>query len=119
MITQDEIAQIIAQYVGQRPFEDMAEDRSDLRGKIRDGYDVNEPTRDDCREAAADILARADKDRDDVHECGQQSGLMYARILVGEFLSESHPDLNEYLQAELEVRGNAIESRRAAGGEKP
>jgi len=54
---------------------------------------------------------------DDIHECGQQSGLMYARILVGEFLSESHPDLNDHLQAELEMRGDAIECRRSADGE--
>ncbi|WP_223673049.1 hypothetical protein, partial [Proteus terrae] len=36
----------------------MASDRSDLRGKIRDGYDydINEPTRSDLSETADAIL---------------------------------------------------------------
>ena len=57
---EDAIAEIIARYVGQHPFEEMAEDRRDLRDKVRthDGYDINEPTRSDCRDAAAVILGK-------------------------------------------------------------
>ncbi len=46
----------IAGYVGWREWSSMAEDRADLRAKVRDGFDVNEPTKWDCREAATAVL---------------------------------------------------------------
>jgi hypothetical protein len=50
-------ARTIAGYLGWREWDAMAEDRADLRAKVRYGYDVNEPTRWDCREAATAVPA--------------------------------------------------------------
>ena len=56
MTTVVDIARIIAGYVAHREWDEMAEDRFDLRSRLRDGFDINEPTRSDCREAARDIF---------------------------------------------------------------
>ena len=53
----ERVAQKLADHFGFREFEDMALDRATLRSLIADGYDINEPTQDDCREAAKDVLA--------------------------------------------------------------
>lgn len=53
----ERVARAIADYVAFRPWEHMADDRSDLRGKIKDGFDVNEPTKNDCMEAARAAIA--------------------------------------------------------------
>lgn len=50
------MARAIAGDVAHHPWETMAENRSDLRAKIWDGYDVNEPTREDCRGSAQAAL---------------------------------------------------------------
>lgn len=56
-MTKADIARIIADFTGQHQWDDMADDRSQLREFVRQGgYDVNEPTKDDCLEAAAKIL---------------------------------------------------------------
>ena len=49
-------ARAISIHVAYRPWDEMAKDRSDLRAKIRDGYDVNEPTQSDCIDAAHEML---------------------------------------------------------------
>jgi len=53
----EQVARAIATYVGQHSYEAMALHRNELRSKIKDGYDVNEPTRADCEELADDIIA--------------------------------------------------------------
>lgn len=55
-ISRTELIKLLADRFGFRPYEQMAEDKSDLRGKIRDGYDVNEPTKSDLAEVADAIL---------------------------------------------------------------
>ncbi len=53
----ERLAEIIAAPVAHRNWTDMAEDRADLRLRVREGdYDINEPTKDDCRDAADAIL---------------------------------------------------------------
>lgn len=52
------VAKIIADFTGQHQWDDMASDRAQLREFARVGrYDLNEPTKDDCLEAADRILA--------------------------------------------------------------
>lgn len=43
----------LAEHFGWRPWREMAVDRPD----VRVGHDINEPTRNDCEEAAKDLLA--------------------------------------------------------------
>lgn len=53
----EEIARIVSDFTGQHQWDDMAVDRGQLREFVRQGgYDVNEPTKDDCLEAAHKIL---------------------------------------------------------------
>lgn len=53
----EEIARAICDFTGQHHWGDMAADRGQLREFVRQGgYDVNEPTKDDCLEAARRIL---------------------------------------------------------------
>lgn len=54
----EEIARIVSDFTGQHQWDDMAVDRGQLREFVRQGgYDVNEPTKDDCIEAAHKILS--------------------------------------------------------------
>lgn len=57
-ISRTDLIKLLADHFGFRPYEQMAEDKSDLRGKIRDGYDydINEPTRSHLSETADAIL---------------------------------------------------------------
>lgn len=55
-ISRTDLIKLLADHFGFRPYEQMAEDKSDLRGKVRDGYDVNEPTKSDLAEVADAIL---------------------------------------------------------------
>lgn len=57
-ISREALIKLLADHFGFRPYEQMAEDKSDLRGKIRDGYDydINEPTRSHLSETADAIL---------------------------------------------------------------
>ncbi len=55
-ISREALIKVLADHFGFRPYEQMAEDKSDLRGKVRDGYDVNEPTKSDLAEVADAIL---------------------------------------------------------------
>lgn len=55
-ISREALIKVLADHFGFRPYEQMAEDKSDLRGKVRDGYDVNEPTKSDLAEATDAIL---------------------------------------------------------------
>lgn len=58
-MSREAVEKVLADYFGLRPYAEMAADRADLRGKIRDGYDVNEPTKSDLADAADAILALA------------------------------------------------------------
>ena len=54
----ESVAQELSKHFGARPWNEMAEGRADLRRRIvKDGYDINEATLDDCYEAADAILA--------------------------------------------------------------
>ena len=53
----ERVARRLADHFGFREFDEMAWDRATLRSKVSDGYDVNEPTQDDCREAAEAVIA--------------------------------------------------------------
>ena len=48
----ERVARAMVGFVGHRDWGLMAVDRSDLRSRIKDGYDVNEPTQDDMMECA-------------------------------------------------------------------
>lgn len=54
-------ARALAGHIGGRAFIDMPVDRSELRQLVRysDGYDINEPTQDDCLDAARACLEAA------------------------------------------------------------
>lgn len=58
MSVREKIARAIADFVGHHPWPVMAQHRADLRDKVRSGfdYDVNEPTQNDCLEAADAVL---------------------------------------------------------------
>ena len=48
----------LADHFGWRPWREMAKDRADLRALLRSkNYDINEPTRQCCQDAATDLLA--------------------------------------------------------------
>ena len=54
----ESVAQELSKHFGARPWNEMAEGRADLlRRIVKDGYDINEATLDDCYEAADAILA--------------------------------------------------------------
>lgn len=46
----------IANFMGHRPWDNMADDRGKLRELIKSGYDINEPTKRDCIAAARATL---------------------------------------------------------------
>ena len=55
----ERVARAMSGYVGHRDWGLMAADKSDLRSRIKDGYDVNEPTQDDmmeCARAAIEVM---------------------------------------------------------------
>ncbi len=52
-------AKEIAGEVALRQWADMAENRSDQRARIREGLDINEPNRMDCRDAYRAALSAA------------------------------------------------------------
>ena len=62
------IAQLLARHFAHRPWEEMAENRIDLRLKCRTlrNYDINEPTQDDCLDAADEIVKEEFDDRTSV-----------------------------------------------------
>ena len=54
----EQAAKIICDFTAQHQWDDMANDRTQLREFVRQGcYDVNEPTKDDCLQAADKILS--------------------------------------------------------------
>lgn len=60
MTTEDDIARILAGHFASRPWLEMAEDKADLRKKVRkpwSEFDVNEATKEDCVHAAQDVLS--------------------------------------------------------------
>lgn len=68
----EEIARIICDFTGQHQWDDMAADRGQLREFVRQGgYDVNEPTKDDCLEAAHKILSALKTPTPTMIEAGQ------------------------------------------------
>jgi hypothetical protein len=53
----ERLAEICSDYFAWHRWDNMAEDKADLRLKMRGGdYDVNEPTKSQCREAVSAIL---------------------------------------------------------------
>jgi hypothetical protein len=56
-------AELISDYVAWRRWANMAEDKCELREKMREGdFDVNEPTKYDCREAARAVVSAYNPD---------------------------------------------------------
>lgn len=57
-ILEGKISLLLAGHFGVRPFSEMAIDRFDLRQRVRTGdYDINEATQADCLDAARDVVA--------------------------------------------------------------
>ncbi len=68
----EEIARIVSDFTGQHQWDDMAVDRGQLREFVRQGgYDVNEPTKDDCLGAAHKILLALKTPAPEMIEAGQ------------------------------------------------
>lgn len=88
-ISRTELIKLLADHFGFRPYEQMAEDKSDLRGKIRDGYDVNEPTKSDLAEVADAILNLAPVAKGAGAEPG--AGWVYNSPDTGMEYSTEHP----------------------------
>ncbi len=88
-ISRTELIKLLADRFGFRPHEQMAEDKSDLRGKIRDGYDVNEPTKSDLAEVADAILNLAPVAKGAGAEPG--AGWVYNSPDTGMEYSPEHP----------------------------
>jgi len=61
-VSREAVAVELAVHFASRPWADMAEDRRDLRKRYRGdqpagAFDINEPTREDCRYAADAVIA--------------------------------------------------------------
>lgn len=88
-ISREALIKVLADHFGFRPYEQMAEDKSDLRGKVRDGYDVNEPTKSDLAEVADAILNLAPVAKGAGAEPG--AGWVYNSPDTGMEYSTEHP----------------------------
>jgi hypothetical protein len=90
-ISREALIKLLADHFGFRPYEQMAEDKSDLRGKIRDGYDydINEPTRSHLSETADAILNLAPVAKGAGAEPG--AGWVYNSPDTGMEYSTEHP----------------------------
>lgn len=69
----ERVARAMAGYVGHRDWGLMAVDRSDLRSRIKDGYDVNEPTQGDMMEAARAAIEALRDLPEDVIAAGERA----------------------------------------------
>lgn len=99
----ERLSEIASGYIAYRPWGEMADGRAELKLKLRDlvvvPFDINEPTRDDCRDVVLAILqalcdpgdARALKAQDDLalttHSPSQHPGDIFravCRAIIGE-----------------------------------
>lgn len=76
MVNPDTYAKMLVGWFAIRSWDEMATDRFSLRRRVRSGggnppWDINEPTKDDLRSAAAEIVAAVNSTRAQFEsECG-------------------------------------------------